>query len=160
MNYKDKISEILDDMPPLIDMVDKAMNIAQIGSAIIVVILFIIGVADLAFLIYESFQSGRISSVQNVIDLIDFVLLLFIVVEAYRTISAYIRSKNPMYVLNIVVFAGVIAIVRKIIVFRPEQLSETGTLYTAVAYAVILLSLGVLVQIMDIQDYPGSGSKQ
>jgi uncharacterized membrane protein (DUF373 family) len=148
INLKKKIKKI----PPIIDLVDMVMRGVQIASAIIVVILFIIGVVDLAFLIFELFKSGNISDVESVVGLIDFVLLLFIIVEVYRTISAYIRSKNPKYVLNIVVYAGVIAIVRKIIVYRPSQLSGIEIIYTAIGYAIILLSLATLVYIVDTEE--------
>lgn len=119
-------------------------------AALIVVALFGIGVIDLALLIFESFESGEIREVGTVIDLIEFLLLLFIIVEVYRTIAAYAQDRQPKYVLTLVLYTGVIAVVRRILVFKPEDVGTAlDALFNSIGFAILLLSLGVMIFIVD-----------
>ena len=148
MGRKDFVTNKLDDVPPVIDIIGGIMHVAQLLSALVVVLLFSIGVIDLVILIYELYLTDSISDVESVIGLVEFVLLLFIIVEVYRTIVAYITNKEAEHVVNIVVYAGVIAVIRKLIVFQPDEFSGTEIVFTLVGYAAVLLSLGLLIYIV------------
>lgn len=132
------------------ESVEYLMEKLQIIAALIIVVLFAFGVFDLGLLIWNAISSGEISEVQTIIELIEFVLLLFIVVEAYRTVVAYAQSRQPKYILTLVVYAGVIAVIRKIIVFRPEVTNEPiEILYITSGYGILILGLGFLLFIID-----------
>lgn len=134
----------------IIDISDSLMRFSQGIAAIVVSILFTVGVFDLILEIISLFQSGRITEVSAVIGIIEFVLLLFIIVEAYRTIVAYVREQEAKFILTLVLYAGIIAVIRKIIVFRPQELANSqDALMTATSYSVLLFGLATLVFIVD-----------
>ena len=133
----------------LLSKIDQVMRFAQGITAFVVVCLFVIGVIDLILEIISLFRSGRITEVTAVIGVIEFVLLLFIIVEAYRTIVAYARQQEAKTILTLVTYTGIIAVIRKIIIFRPEEIGGQEALLIAVGYGVLLVALGVLVLILD-----------
>ncbi|PSQ29845.1 hypothetical protein BRD16_09210 [Halobacteriales archaeon SW_6_65_46] len=130
----------------------KAMHLAEIAAAYILVGLFIIGVADLLFRIgeavYESFQPGGTAGIadpQVVVGFIDTALLLFIIVEIYQTVVAYSRDES---VVRIVVIAALIAVSRKIISFRPGKTIGTDDLMFAGAFGILLLVLTLALYVL------------
>lgn len=140
----------MDDIPTGVEISKYIMEKIQLVAAFIVVILFAVGVVDLAIAIFQSYQSGRITEVTTVIEFIEFVLLLFILVEAYRTIIAYAESKQAGYILTLVIYAGVIAVIRKIIVHRPTEYANIiDAMFVSIGYAVLLISLGIMLYILD-----------
>lgn len=141
---------LTDKIPSGIDITEWFMKKIQLVAAFIVVILFAIGVVDLSIAIVESYNTGNLTEVSEVVSFIDFVLLLFILVEAYRTIVAYIRSKDARYILALVIYAGVIAVIRKVIVFRPSEFAGyIESMYVAIGYSILLLSLGLMLYILN-----------
>lgn len=139
-----------EDLPSEFDILNWILRKIESVAALIVVALFGIGVVDLALLIVESFESGEIRDVGTVIDLIEFLLLLFIIVEVYRTIAAYAQDRQPKYVLTLVLYTGVIAVVRRILVFKPEDLDTAlDAMYNSIGFAILLLSLGMMIFIVD-----------
>mgnify|MGYP002761849083 CR=1 FL=1 len=138
------------DIPGEFQILNWVLQKIESVAALIVVALFGIGVIDLGLLIFERFQSGEIREVSTVIELIEFLLLLFIIVEVYRTIAAYAQDRQPKYVLTLVLYTGVIAVVRRILVFKPEDFaSSTDVLFNSMGFAILLLSLGVMIFIVD-----------
>lgn len=84
---------------------------------------------------------GHKNAISLISTTIDLVLYLFIVVELYRTVIAYVETES---VVRAVVHAGLIAVVRQIITFKPGDLASGETaLMTAGTY--VLLLLGLLV---------------
>lgn len=149
MGRLDKIRDHISTIK-LLDVADSLMRASQAIAALVVSVLFGIGVFDLILEIIDVFQSGRITEVSTVIGIIEFVLLLFIIVEAYRTIVAYVREQEAKYILTLVIYAGIIAVIRKIIVFRPQEYTQAQDAFmTAGSYAVLLFSLAILVLIVD-----------
>jgi uncharacterized membrane protein (DUF373 family) len=140
----------ISDLPNEFDVLDWIIQKTQVIAATIVVLLFIIGVVDLGILIFEQVKTGKIFEVESVVRLIEFLLLLFIIVEVYRTIIAYARRKQPKYILTLVVYTGVIAIIRRILVFHPQDIeSSTDAMFISIGFSVLLLSLGIMLFIID-----------
>lgn len=84
---------------------------------------------------------GHKNAISLISTTIDLVLYLFIVVELYRTVIAYVEAES---VVRAVVHAGLIAVVRQIITFKPGDFGNTeAALMTAGTY--VLLLLGLLV---------------
>lgn len=136
-------------LPGGLEILEWVMRKIQLGAALIVVVLFGIGVTDLAIAIMESYRSGVLTNVDEVIQFIEFVLLLFILVEAYRTIVAYAQSKDARYILALVIYAGIIAVIRKIIVLRPSEFEQSiDAMFVAAGYSVLLISLGITLYIL------------
>jgi len=127
------------DPETLVGYSERAIRYIEIFAAYILVGLFAIGVFDLVLRIGERFLDGSITDPETVVGLLDTVLLLFIIVEVYRTAVAYTRSES---VLRVVILASVIAISRKIITFRPETYpTYTDALLNAAALSLLLAVL-------------------
>jgi uncharacterized membrane protein (DUF373 family) len=122
------------------------VRLVETVTAYILVGLFAVGVFDLGLVILELTLSGRITEASEVVDLIDTALLLLIIVEIYQTLVAYIQKNEPKLVVRTVIYAGVIAMVRKIIVFQTgDYASATDALVVASSYTLILVGLGALL---------------
>lgn len=144
------LSKFRDKIPDSVNLLNWVVDKTQIVAAGIVAALFVIGVFDFGLLIFEEFKSGEITEVTSVIALIEFLLLLFIVVEVYRTIIAYARNKQPRYVVTLVLYTGVIAIIRRVIVFQPLDIGDAvDAMYVSLSYGIVLLSLGAMLYIID-----------
>jgi uncharacterized membrane protein (DUF373 family) len=122
------------------------VRLVETVTAYILVGLFAVGVFDLGLVILDLVLSGRITEASNVVDLIDTALLLLIIVEVYQTLVAYIQKDNEGTVVRTVIYAGVIAMVRKIIVFQTGDYdSVIDALAVASSYTLILVGLGALL---------------
>lgn len=127
------------DPDALVDSSEKAIRYVEIFAAYVLVLLFAVGVFDLLLTIAGLVRTGRITDPDAVVGLIDTVLLLFIIVEVYQTAVAYYRDRS---VVQVVIVAGIIAISRKVITFRPDQAaSKMDALLEAGALAVLLFVL-------------------
>ena len=129
----------------LTDYLDTAVTALQTAIAFFLVVVLVVGVVNLVSTFVQSALSLELLGYKNAITLIsttiDIVLYLFIVIELYRTIIAYVETES---VVKAVVHAGLIAVVRQIITFKPGNASNPqGALLTAGVY--VLLLLGLLV---------------
>lgn len=121
------------------------MTLLQTGIALFLVLVLVLGVVNLVATFVQAAVSVELLGYKNSIGLIsttiDIVLYLFIVIELYRTIIAYVEAES---VVRAVVHAGLIAVIRQIITFKPGTLeSPEAALLTAGVY--VLLLLGLLV---------------
>ena len=129
----------------LTDYLDASVTALQTIIALFLVVVLVIGVVNLVSSFVQAALSLELLGYRNAITLIsttiDIVLYLFIVIELYRTIIAYVEAES---VVRAVVHAGLIAVVRQIITFKPGNASSTqDALLTAGVY--VLLLLGLLV---------------
>lgn len=114
----------------------------ELAAATIFALLFGIGVVDLTLQILSAVQSGSITDPLVVIDFIDTGLLLLIIVEVYQTVLAYVEENNTRRIVELVIYTGVIAMVRKAIIFRTgEYATPEDALLAAIAYAIIIFAL-------------------
>ncbi|WP_439027776.1 phosphate-starvation-inducible PsiE family protein [Haloarchaeobius sp. DT45] len=131
-----------------VELTEVIMQAIEFVAAVVMVFLFAVGVLDLGMQIAGAVGSGDITDPLVVVGFIDTALLLFIIVEVYQTVLAYAQKSQTTEIVRIVLYTGVIAMVRKIIVFRTDVYpSKTEALLTAGAYTVVLLGLGVLLYI-------------
>jgi uncharacterized membrane protein (DUF373 family) len=121
---------------------DTFVHAVELVAAAVFALLFAIGVVDLALQIAESVQRGSITDPLVVISFIDTGLLLLIIVEVYQTVIAYTQQNDTRQIVRLVIYTGVIAMVRKAIIFRTgEYDSVTDALFVAGSYTVIILGL-------------------
>ncbi|WP_267641087.1 phosphate-starvation-inducible PsiE family protein [Haloarchaeobius amylolyticus] len=131
-----------------VELTEVVMQAIEFVAAVVMVFLFAVGVLDLGMQIAGAVGNGDITDPLVVVGFIDTALLLFIIVEVYQTVLAYAQKSKTTEIVRIVLYTGVIAMVRKIIVFRTDVYpSKTEALLTAGAYTVVLLGLGVLLYI-------------
>lgn len=124
---------------------EQTMRVLEVIAAYVLVGLFALGVYDLVREIVVLLLSGKLREPASVVNLIDSVLLLFIIVEIYQTVVAYSREES---VLRIVIVAGIIAVSRKIISFRPGDTTGTDELAFAATFAILLSALVVALYVV------------
>jgi uncharacterized membrane protein (DUF373 family) len=132
----------------VVERSESLMRGIEVVAAYVLVVLFAIGVFDLALQIGQQALTPNIFDPEVVVGFIDTALLLFIIVEVYQTVVAYTRRDDTRLIVRLVLYTGIIAIVRKVIVFRTDTFpTKTDAVLTAGAYALILLALGALLYV-------------
>jgi uncharacterized membrane protein (DUF373 family) len=134
-------------------LTDSFIHAVELVAAGVFALLFAIGVADLILQIVESVRFGNITDPQVVIGFIDTGLLLLIIVEVYQTVVAYTQENDTRVIVRLVIYTGVIAMVRKIIIFRTSEY-ETALdgILVAGSYAVIIVALVGLLLVEQMYD--------
>lgn len=118
----------------------------ELAAATVFAVLFAIGVFDLTIQIVDAAMNGSITDPLVVIGFIDTGLLLLIIVEVYQTVLAYVEENDTRRIVRLVIYTGVIAMVRKAIIFRTGEYATTqDALLAAVSYAVIIFALVALL---------------
>ena len=122
------------------------MRYVEVVAAVVLVILFAIGVFDLGLQIFRTALTGSITDPLVVVGFIDTALLLFIIVEVYQTVVAYTQESQTRRIVRLVIYTGVIAMVRKAIIFRTgEYANEEAALLAAASYTLIIIGLTALL---------------
>ena len=130
----------------LVGDLDQLIRVIELIAAFVFVILFAIGVMDLSIQIVQATLDGSITDPLVVVGFIDTGLLLLIIVEVYQTVIAYTKEYETKKIVRLVLYTGVIAMVRKAIIFRTgEYATTTDALYAAIAYTVLLAGLGFVL---------------
>ncbi|MFB6208103.1 MAG: phosphate-starvation-inducible PsiE family protein [Candidatus Nanohaloarchaea archaeon] len=118
---------------------DRLMDVLQLLVVYLLVLLFGIGVYDLGVKLFSFVTSGKIVEATNVIAILDTALLLFLVVEVFRTSVAHLEDKK---VLPLVIDVAIIGVVRSLITFRVEQYTQPlDALLASSSYALTLVVL-------------------
>ena len=129
-------------------LVDRFVRVVELAAATVFALLFAVGVFDLIIQLVGAVRSGAITDPLVVIGFIDTGLLLLIIVEVYQTVLAYVNEDDTRQIVRLVIYTGVIAMVRKAIIFRTGEYPSTQeALLAAAAYGVIILSLVALLWI-------------
>ena len=124
------------------DLTNRFIHAAELVAAAVFALLFAIGVFDLIIQIVGAVQTGRITDPLVVIGFIDTGLLLLIIVEVYETVIAYTEESDTRRIVRLVIYTGVIAMVRKVIIFRTGEYGTTqNALFAAVAYTILIFGL-------------------
>lgn len=123
-------------------VINQFLHTVELAAAALFALLFAIGVADLTLQIVIATRRGKITDPLVVIGFIDVGLLLLIIVEVYQTVIAYTRESETREIVWLVIYTGVIAMIRKAIIFRTGEYATTQeALFAALAYTVIILGL-------------------
>lgn len=130
----------------VIGLTEQFVHVSEAGAAAVFAILFAIGVVDLANRIVQAVLSGRIIDPVVVIDFVDVGLLLLIIVEVYRTVIAYLEDNETREIVRLIIYTGIIAMVRKAIIFRTDEYATAqDALFAAVSYTIIIFGLVALL---------------
>jgi uncharacterized membrane protein (DUF373 family) len=135
---------------------DRFVKGVELVAAAVFAVLFAIGVVDLTLQIGTAIRNGTITSPLVVIGFIDTGLLLLIIVEVYQTVVAYTQESDTRQIVRLVIYTGVIAMVRKVIIFRVgEYDTEMDAIFAAGSYTVIIFALVALLLAERSYDGPG-----
>ncbi|QKY18007.1 phosphate-starvation-inducible PsiE family protein [Halorubrum sp. CBA1229] len=130
------------------DATNRFIHGVELAAAALFALLFGIGVVDLAIQIVESVPTGEITDPNTVIGFIETGLLLLIIVEVYETVVAYIEQSDTRRIVRLVIYTGVIAMVRKVIIFRTTEYPTTqDALFAAFSYTLVILGLVALLYV-------------
>ena len=128
------------------EVTNRFIHGVELAAAALFALLFGIGVVDLAIQIAESVPTGEITDPNTVIGFIETGLLLLIIVEVYETVVAYIEQRDTRRIVRLVIYTGVIAMVRKVIIFRTTEYPTTqDALFAAFSYTLVILGLVALL---------------
>lgn len=120
----------------LAEKMERVMDYLQLIVVFILVILFGIAVYDLGIKLYQLTITGQIYDPISLIGILETALLLFLIVEVFRTSVAHLEG---LKVLPLVVDVAIIGIVRSIITFSIDDYSTTGdAVLASLSYAIIL----------------------
>ncbi len=117
-------------------LLDRATLYIEGAVAGLLVILAALGVVDIVIKMYEVTLAEGFMTPEGITRTIDTVLVVFIVIELIRIAVAYMQHKN---VVGTVLEAGLVAVVRKLVVFE----STEKVLEKAGALAVLILAVGI-----------------
>ncbi|WP_435176024.1 phosphate-starvation-inducible PsiE family protein [Halorussus sp. AFM4] len=121
---------------------ESGVTVLQSAIAAFLVVLLLLGVVTLAITIGEAVLARDITNVTATLSLvrsaIDIVLYLFVIVELYHTVVAYVEAQS---VVLAVIHAGLIAVVRQIITFKPDDYGPTEAITIAGVYVLLLVGL-------------------
>jgi uncharacterized membrane protein (DUF373 family) len=121
---------------------DRVVDVIELVAAGLFALLFAIGVFDLGLGIVRATRAGSITDPQVVVGFIDVGLLLLIIVEVYQTVVAYVRESDTRVIVRLVIYAGVIALVRKLIIFRiGEYATPFDAVLAASSYGLLIVAL-------------------
>lgn len=130
----------------VVEYIDRFVHGTELSAAAIFALLFAVGVFDLALQIAEETLSGEITDPDVVIGIIDTGLLLLIIVEVYQTVIEYARRTETERIVRLIIYTGIIAMVRKVIIFRTSDYETVQrALFASVSYTLIIIGLGVLL---------------
>lgn len=133
------------DVESYIGGTEKILRVIELFAALVLIIVFCIGVVDICIAIYNLFKSGQIVNTSSLFSLIDKFLILFIIVELYKTVIAYAEGSEIERIVEIVLLTAIIAVARKIVIFRTgEFTSYVDALQAALSYLAISVSLAAL----------------
>ncbi|MFW5978224.1 MAG: phosphate-starvation-inducible PsiE family protein [Halohasta sp.] len=137
-------------------LVARFVHGVELAAATVFAGLFAIGVVDLVLQIAGAVRNGSITDPLVVISFIDTGLLLLIIVEVYQTVLAYVEESETQRIVQLVIYTGVIAMARKVIIFRTGEYDTLqDALLAAGSYAIIIFALVGLL-LVD-RSYGGSG---
>jgi len=140
------LPEHFPDVDRLVRDLDYIIRAVELFAAFVFAVLFAIGVVDLSLQIIQAVRNGSIADPLVVVGFIDTGLLLLIIVEVYQTVIAYTRETETRLIVRLVIYTGVIAMVRKAIIFRTGEYATTGdALMAAAAYTIIIAGLATIL---------------
>lgn len=123
----------------------KLISIATLNKVVVcieaavtglLVILAALGVVDVVLKMLEVTRSDGFMTPEGITRTIDTVLVVFVVIELIRIAISYMQHKN---VIGTVLEAGLVAVVRKLVIFE----STEHVLEKASALALLILAVGV-----------------
>jgi len=118
------------------EFLDRVVIYIEGAVALLLVLLAALGVVDVVIKMFEVTRADGFMTPEGITRTIDTVLIVFIVIELIRIAVAYMNHRN---VVGTVLEAGLVAVVRKLVIFE----SGDRVLEKAAAYAVLIVAVGL-----------------
>ncbi len=115
-----------------------AVHWIEYAVAALLVIIATLGAIDLVVEIVEGVRGVGYLPPDRILRVLDSVLVVFVVIELFAIAVAYIERRN---IIGTVMEAGLIAVVRKLVVFEPSG-DPVYLLYKSIGLGVLILAIG------------------
>ncbi len=116
-----------------------AIDALERAIALLLVIIAALGVVDLVVEMYAAVSDKGYLTPDSILRVLDSVLIVFIVIELFNIALAYMKRRN---VVATVLEAGLVAVVRKLVIFESTGDPEY-VLMKAIALAVLIIAIGL-----------------
>jgi uncharacterized membrane protein (DUF373 family) len=130
-------------------LLDRAVIYIEGAVAGLLTVLAGLGVVDVVIKMLQVSRADGFMTPEGIIRTIDTVLIVFIVIELIRIAIAYMHHRN---VVGTVLEAGLVAVVRKLVIFESGEM----VLQKAVAYALLIVAVGVAWSLLRRSNLPGT----
>ena len=121
---------------------ERMHRIVQLLERVLIVLLLVmaaLAIVEVAFELYGAATGPGFLPPDAVLNVLDAVLVVFIIIELVNTAFAYIARKN---VVGTVLEAGLVAVVRKLIIFD-TNVTASYVLMKGAGLAVLIFAIGV-----------------
>lgn len=124
-------------------MFNKTMHVAvdalERAIAFLLVVIAALGAVDLIVEMYNAVSERGYLTPDTILRVLDSVLVVFIVIELFNIALAYMKRKN---VIATVMEAGLVAVVRKLVIFETNA-DASYVLMKAAALGILILAIGL-----------------
>lgn len=121
------------------DTLHKAVDVLERGIAILLVVMAALGIVDLVVEMYDAVTDTGFLTPEAIVNVLDSVLIVFIVLELFSIALAYLERRN---IIGTVMEAGLVAVVRKLVIFETNAAPEY-VLMKGAALSLLIISVGV-----------------
>ncbi|PKQ38635.1 MAG: hypothetical protein CVT59_00655 [Actinobacteria bacterium HGW-Actinobacteria-1] len=122
---------------------NKTMHVAvdalERAIAFLLVVIAALGAVDLIVEMYNAVSERGYLTPDTILRVLDSVLVVFIVIELFNIALAYMKRKN---VIATVMEAGLVAVVRKLVIFETNA-DASYVLMKAAALGILILAIGL-----------------
>lgn len=121
------------------DLMHKVVDVLERAIAVLLVIMAALGIVDLVVEMITAVTKTGFLTPEAILRVLDSVLIVFIVLELFSIALAYLLRKN---VIGTVMEAGLVAVVRKLVIFETSG-DAGGVLMKGAALALLIIAIGV-----------------
>jgi uncharacterized membrane protein (DUF373 family) len=121
---------------------ERMHRVVQVLERVLIVLLLVmaaLAIVEVGFELYAAATGPGFLPPDAVLSVLDAVLVVFIIIELVNTAFAYIERKN---IVGTVLEAGLVAVVRKLIVFDTDA-TASYVIMKGAGLAVLILAIGV-----------------
>ncbi|MBC7266406.1 MAG: phosphate-starvation-inducible PsiE family protein [Coriobacteriia bacterium] len=120
-------------------LLDRAVHFVEFVVAGLLVVIAALGAVDLIVELVGAVSEKGYLTPQTVLRVLDSVLVVFVVIELFSIALAYLEKRN---IIATVMEAGLVAVVRKLVVFETGS-DASYVLLKSVSLGILILAIGL-----------------
>ncbi|MDI6844104.1 MAG: phosphate-starvation-inducible PsiE family protein [Anaerosomatales bacterium] len=120
-------------------LLDRAVHFVEFVVAGLLVVIAALGAVDLIVELVAAVSEKGYLTPQSVLRVLDSVLVVFVVIELFSIALAYLEKRN---IIATVMEAGLVAVVRKLVVFETGS-DASYVLLKSISLGILILAIGV-----------------
>jgi uncharacterized membrane protein (DUF373 family) len=119
-------------------LLDRAVHYVEFVVAALLVVIAALGAVDLIVELAAAVSAKGYLTPESVLRVLDSVLVVFVVIELFSIALAYLEKRN---IIATVMEAGLVAVVRKLVVFETGS-DASYVLLKSVSLGILILAIG------------------